>query len=567
MASTIQGDEPHTGIFWIVLLSISLRLVPPLGEGETAFMINPDAMYHFQVAQTYAERGAWFWGLETERASHFVFFPFLQILSMQVSTVSGLPLYQLCRFLPTLFSVGTVLVVFVAYRSMLGSRAAIAGSLLFSVCYKYNWFDGTYIQESLGVLFFSLVFYSIALRTNKPQVRRSAAAVFFVGTAALAMTHFFSSIMLAMGLVLFLALVHLSGVASSKLRISGRDLLSFFVILGIWLGFVAIIPMVQGITYSTDYSSAMLRLVMTPFQTLSPQQPTGIHLTTAQAAIMYAGFLAAGGVGLLAVLKGLRLLRAGRQAGAEGMVQVLSFGGVAMVFGLPAALGIFLSPPDNPDIPYRLITFIFFFWAPAFGAGISLVREHVQRPLLVRVALPRSSKVLGSLFMMILLVLPVASTWLLLPSTMLGHTRLDDAEVNGISSWLRSNGDRSVTLMGDSVMTAATAALARQLSSHGRLGKSDLMLNAMFYYGESKAPLIQMLGEGQSVYLLFNKAYLNHGYYLSTYFYEGKPPPSESDIGSSLGTLNNLSTLNIAYCSSSITLYTSAGVKRNLAMG
>ena len=246
VVSILQDGGYVASSLWIVLLSVSLRLIPAISEGGAAFMINPDSIYQYQLADIYAEHGAWIWGLETERAHNLVFFPILQILSVQISAVTGFPLFQVCRFLPVLFSVVTVMVVLSAFKLMLGGRIALVAAFLFSVCYKYNWFDGIYIQESLGILLFAMAFYSVMRATFARG--RSGPLIFMLSSLVLVMTHFFSSLMLSIMLVLCYCQLFLNRrIPSDSLGLRSRTTLMLLVAFSLWLAFLGINTLLVGI--------------------------------------------------------------------------------------------------------------------------------------------------------------------------------------------------------------------------------------------------------------------------------------------------------------------------------
>ena len=285
--------------------------------------------------------------------------------------------------------------------------------------------------------------------------------------------------------------------------------------------------------------------------------------------MMYSGFLVAGALGLVGMVRAKQALnrRTSLESKTAGAVLILCV--AALFLGGLALVGIFLSPPQNSDIPSRLITFVYLLWSPAFGMGIWFVRR--ARPMGLGNASLRRKWVLGSLCLGIILILPVASTWLLLPSYMHGDVKLDDVQVKTLSSWLRGSGDKNAFIVGDTIMTTATAGLARQPSTHGRIGfyppipDYDQLMAGMLYYGINMTdPRIPgLLGfqihdlANRTVYLLVNKDYLSHNYYLITYYYEDKPPPKENDIAASSNELNAQPKLERFYCSSSVVLYAS----------
>jgi hypothetical protein len=552
VVSILREEKPRASLLWVVLLSISLRLIPPLSDGNTTFMISSDSVYQFQVADIYQQHGAWIWGLQTGRAIEYIFYPALQLVSVEISTVANLSLYQVCRFLPIVFSVVIVMIAFATYTLMVGGRAAIVACFLFSICYKYNWFDGFYIQESLGIVFFVMAFYAVFRGTVRRD--RSIALVFFSASLLLMMTHFFSSLMLwvALGLC-WLQLRVVKRIPRSSLRTGVLQFGSVFAAFAGWTSFVAVVMVGTGLSYGFDYSVALAGLFTHPVEPALPES-TGIHLTMGEVLIVYVGFLIAGVIGFVGMVRAMRAIH-GRSSYEENA----SFGRiaiscvVALAFGTLALAGIFLSGNTNPDVPYRFIPFVFFFWSPVFAAGMLYVKEHIQSVAPTNIPTLKRRIVLASLCLV--LILPAASTWLLMPAY-INHsqTRLDDVKVTAISTWLASDGDKNTVLVGDSIMTTPTAALARQQFT--QLDTAVDPLPGILYYGDNIAPLTRYVAN-HTTYVLVNNAYVSHKYYLITYYYENKPPPSEDLMASSVNRLNALPVLNVVYCSSSISLYAS----------
>jgi hypothetical protein len=528
-------------------------------------MISSDAIYQFQVADIYAQHGAWIWGLETERARDYVFFPALHLLSAEISSVSGFALYQVCRFLPILFSIAVVIIVFETYALIVSDRVAIVGSFLFSICYKYNWFDGSYIQESLAIVFFAIALYSVARAMIRKE--RSGAFIFFLATLLLVMTHFLTSVLLliTVGLCWGVLLV-LKRIPRASLRIGLLQLATVAVAFTGWVVFVAVVMISRGLRYGVQYSSAFMRVLALQVEPSGALDVTGIHITLGETVIVYFGFLIVGVIGFIGMVHAMRAIQ-GVSSSEASMGRIVIFCTVALAFGVLGLVAFLFSTPDIPAMQYRLIPFVYLFWSPAFAVGVWYVAKHLRWGPPKGIPMPNRRIVLASLCIM--LVLPAASTWLLMPSYLQGEARLDDAEVAALSFWLRDYRSESAFLVGDTIMTQATAGMARVPSTHGRVGFNppmptyDQLLAGTLYYGSNMtSQLIPRLTHFQNtelahrpMYLLVNEVYLSHKYYLLTYFFDSIPPPSEQDVSSSFSAINALPTLNRVYCNPSLSLY------------
>lgn len=564
--SILQQEKPNVNLLWIVLSSVSLRLVAPLSEGQLAFMIQSDSKYDFQVAQLIAQTGSLFSGFATNRAVQYVYFPALQLLSVQISAVSALPLYQISRFLPLLITIAIVSIVFKAYSWMLSPRVAAIACFLFAMCYKYNWFDGSYIPETLGILFFVMAFYSV-MRSSRSR-RGSLVLLFVCSVLLVVVTHLFSSLMLSLALalcyVLFLALRHRR---LNCLRLTAMEVLVAQVPFASWLTVVAVGPTLLTIGYGVGYSQSLLNLLTDPLSVLSPSTTGGaalsatggVPLSLLTILILILGFLLiSGGAGLFGIFRAVGALQGRATLPLKlAMSRVMIFCTIAAIFGGLALFGI-LVPSTFVDIPSRLIPFTYFFWAPAFGVGVFLlIRRFTQMRIPSGWKIRRAT--LSYMFVLLLLIMPAVSTWALLPQDLQGRVTFDDVQAQNLSAWMFTYGNKRISLVGDPTITLTIASLARQPAIE-TYGFPDFRIAGALYYGSNVTNRLtsDLASSHPKLYLLVNNEYLPHRYYTVTYYYDSKPPPAEHDVDSSLQGLNSFSALDRIYSSSSVTLYVSS---------
>ena len=562
----VREEETGSALYWIVLMSISLRLIVPLSEGRSAFMIGNDPMYNFQVADIIAERGRIIPELTTNRGTLYVIFPALQILTAQISTVGGLSLYDVARFLPVLLTIVTIMIVFKTYSWMMTPRMAVAACFLFSICYKYNWFDGYYLQESLGILFFVMAFYAMMRRT-----RREGRSVFVISVASIfltGVTHFFSSVMLSTGLVfcyVFFRLMKHTNWRSLRIRVT--DIIVALVLSTGWLTISAVIYINALASYGAFYTQTLLEFLSNPFKLqgfLSEQgiEATGIHLTGITAVTVILGVLFSVAVGLIGMARANQALRGTASLSLKTtMARVMIFCAIAVLFGVFTVVAVLTQGnfTELADITTRPIPFVYFFWSPAFGVGILFLGRRIRGARFgIDHTLIRRRTAMAYLCVGILLVMAAASSWQLMPSTIQGRATLDDVEVTSLSHWLRTNGDKRTILIGDVAISLSVGALARQPVSEP--SSNEFQMNEQLYYGSNMTSTLlpQLSRLNPPVYLLINEAYLHHKYYLVTHIYEGRPPPSEKDMASSFAEFNAFPMLDRVCSSSSLTLYISA---------
>jgi hypothetical protein len=192
------------------------------------------------------------------------------------------------------------MIVFKTYSKMMSPRIAVAACFLFAMCYKYNWFDGYYIPESLGILFFAMAFYAV-MRTAR-GAGRSAFLILALSVLPIVVIHFFSSFMLSISLGLCYVLSRLLK-RLNCLRLSVMDLLVAAVPCAAWLSLVALAYLTPVIGYRIGYSQSLVEFLTDPFgqqSLISPEgiQASGIHLSTATQVVVILGFLFGGCVGL-----------------------------------------------------------------------------------------------------------------------------------------------------------------------------------------------------------------------------------------------------------------------------
>ncbi|MGA2626683.1 MAG: hypothetical protein ABSF63_06440 [Candidatus Bathyarchaeia archaeon] len=549
----LKRAEPQSAIVWIILLSISLRLILPLSEGGNAFMINADQKYSFQIADIIAYQGTANPGLQTNRAYQYILFPALQILTVQISAVSGLQLYDVARFFPILLTIIIIPIVFKAYSWTVSPRAAVPACFLFAVCYKYNWFDGMYIPESLGILFFVMAFYAV-LRGS--QVRgRSTFVIFFTSVSLIVMTHLFSSLMLSVALCLCYVIFKLMArirIYPFKFRMA--NVLVALVPFAAWLSLVAISPVIVTAGYAAEYTQSLLRLLTNGVSpgtgTVSLVATGGVPISIQTLLVLVLGFvLFSGGAGALGLIYAIRAKGAELLDSRGAMARVIVFFVIAVMFGILSIAGI-LSSSAIIDLPSRLIPFVYFFWAPVFGFGTIFVAKKItELKFTVHWSAPRKTT-LACVLLAALLILPAFSTWLLLPAENYGRVTFDDGNMNSLSTWVRTHSDKRVILIGDPILAETVGAMGWQPIDETLLLPPD---PGPLYYGRNMTD--QLLTQlNYPYYIIVNQAYLSHRYYLITYTYESKPP-TKNQISTSFDDLNSSPKLDRISSSGVPTLY------------
>lgn len=530
-----KNHNKGTTLLFILLFSLSLRLIGPLAEGSSAFVVFVDPIYNFQLSEIYKEQGRWVWGLETGPARLQLFTPALHIFSAIMSEVLGLNLYTLCRFLPPLvFTLVTILLLFSTFRRLIGANNAVLASFIFAICYKYNTFNSLYVAESLGVVFFAMALYAlVSMKVRRESSAKAYVIIFIVASLLLVWTHFLSGF-------IFLAAITIALVMSKTLRslfaaknsISTTDFMFLASLFFVWAMFIAIRLLVSNINFIRDYLIELGMMIQRPWETRTIQQPIGILLSPLEMLVAYIGILIPVSCGLYTCLE--LFIRKRRRSGYS-LYWLRTFGVIVLVLGVVTVLGL-RAFVKSPDLTYRFVVPLYLFLSPLAALSLGIIRSRAR---------------------IFFLILPVLSTGLLIPNFLGGTVVIADREVATASSWLSSYGNKSVSIAGENSLAEPIAAYSQidfwQESGRARLNNQTI--TDAIYYGGNMSDLVNFLQKSNGkILFLVNKLFIDHEHFRLRIDTHTRIPLIDA-TRSAFHTINQLPFLNKIYDSDSPSVY------------
>jgi hypothetical protein len=99
----------------------------------------------------------WIPGMGIEREIGYSYFPALHLWTVELSKVTSMNIVDIARFVyPLLCGPLTVVLYYIILRPMLGKKVATWASLVFCLNFMFVFFDGEYVHESMGLIFYLL---------------------------------------------------------------------------------------------------------------------------------------------------------------------------------------------------------------------------------------------------------------------------------------------------------------------------------------------------------------------------------------------------------------------------
>jgi hypothetical protein len=172
--------------------------LPYVLRSPTRLIFN-DALYHDQIAQLIAERGhtdvpVTLYPIPGD-------FPGLELATLGLTAVSGLPIDAAERLLTLLTHVTVPLLAYLIARGLgLGARVSFIAAMVYIANTGYYFFHSVFSYESLGIVFVLALWALVVRRARRVASRDLALVVPVLGAATV--THHISSYMLACGLVI-----------------------------------------------------------------------------------------------------------------------------------------------------------------------------------------------------------------------------------------------------------------------------------------------------------------------------------------------------------------------------
>ena len=548
----------RTTLLFILLFSISLRLVGPLADGDSAFVIFVDPIYNFQLTEIYSEQAGWVWGLETGSAYNQLFTPALHLFSAMMSEILGLELHTVCRFLSPLgFTLVSVLLLFSTFKRLVGAHNAVFASFVFVTCYKYNTFTSLYLPESLGIVFFAMALYAlVSMKDRKESSAKAYAVIYFTASLLIVLTHFLSGfIFLVVITAAFLMNKTIKSLFAAKNAVNATDLTFFATLFLGWALFVAVVLLVSDINFTCDYLIQLSVMIQSPWETGSIQQPVGILLSPFEMLVVYIGILIPISLGLLASLD---LFIRKRRSSGYSLYWLRLFTVIVFILSIVTILGL-RAFVKSPDLAYRFVTPLYLFLSPLAAIGISAIRSRFKQanPRVCKIrTIWRSFRARIPVF--VFLMIPVLSTGLLIPNFLGGTVVINDREVVATSSWLLSYGNKSLAIAGENSLAEPVAAYSRmdfwEESKRARLNNQTI--TDAIYYGGNMSDLIDFLQKHKmKILFIVNKHFVDHEHFRLRIGTHARIPSTCATI-SALRTIDQLVFMNKIYESESPSLYT-----------
>lgn len=539
-----DAKSEHVTLLFILLFSVSLRLIVPLSDGNSTFFIFRDPLYNFQLTRIYMEQGRWIWGLQTTRAIPQLFTPFLQFLSVSMANVTGLNLYTICRFLPSVvFTWIIILLLFSAFKRLLGSSSALLASFVFAVCYKFNAFSNAYLQESLGVLFFAMAFYTLVLISAREKSSRGGFMIFVLAVFSLVSTHFFSGFVFVVTVAVALVVSSIQKSLFSTNFTKAVFLIPITAFYG-WAVFVAGALLHVNINEMREYLGELSLTLQNPFRTGGGRGINLPPLSPLETPVVYAGILIPVSLGLFAFAV---FFSRGRRNSGYSSNWLRIFGVLALVFGTLTLLGLRGFVTD-PDVAYRFITFLYIFLAPISAVGFDIVQRHLKRANSKSQIVRRLQLLLCNGFIIAFLVIPVISASLLVSGAVPRPTIVPDEEVLAASSWLSSYGHEYTAVVGETSLAEPIAAYSRIdfLGENSLASSNETITEIVYYQGNSSALAYFLQQISGKTFFIINKHFVDFEFFKIRSDTRGRIP-SVNATERAFSALNQLTVIDKIY--------------------
>jgi hypothetical protein len=543
-------------LFFLILFGISLRLVSPLTDGTSTFVANIDPIYNFQLATIYSEYGHWIWGLQTGIGLDVLFTPMLHLLSVVLSQISGIDLFNICRFTPAIvFTPIVLLLLFCTFRRFIGSQKALLACFIFALCYKYNSFTSLYLPESLGIVFFALALYGLVSMKSERESGREYSVVFILASAMLVSTHFLSSFIFLVAITVGLLVGKIFKSADAvKSSIKTTDFMIFTLLLYAWLLFVAYHLFIVQTNYVSNYFNEIVSIILSPFETRTVQGVQEAGLSFWESTVAYGGILIFMLFGLLTCFN-LFI----RRSASQHIYLQRTFAAISFVLMAVTAVGLF-AIVESHDVAYRFFTFMYIFLAPTAAISIEAIlrREKPNRKITInRLSSAARSLTLG--IFIVILVTPVLSTGLLFPPFTGEQITYDDEEIVATSKWFSPYVNKSAVIVGEITLGAPITALAktgfwREGEAIVRQSAFETMIDAIYYGGNLSALLSYLQQQNAVTILILDKHFVDHNHFLLFANTRAKIPTVDA-MNNAFHALDQTTLLNKIYEGDAPTIY------------
>jgi len=547
----IKGYNEKLSLFFLLLFSVSLRLVPTLSDGASAFVVIRDPIYNLALSQTIMNTGRWvpYVGTSSSPLWDMIFTPAMNMLSAMFARVSGLDLYTACRFLPgVVFTIPITLLLFKIFKELSSYKIAILATFIFVLCYKFNTFDSLFVQESLGLVFFLIAIYALLMtkRINSSS-KRAYSLVFILAAFSIAWTHFLTGLILLFVALIALGFSRAKTLFSAQFSINSVDFMVIAITFLSWVLFVASFFLHVTVGYGKYFLSQLPTIISGESKIVAVGASTGIILSPIESALAYSGIL----VMVLFGALGFFCLISKRTESPNYAVNWLRmFGVISFFLGVTFMIG--LVGFKASDVAYRFITFFYIFISPLSAIGLSKITTSLTNNLF-RMSNKRFS--INRAVLTVILVVLILSTALLIPSFQGGSVRLADQDIVACSNWLSTYGNQTFVVVGETSLAEPIAAYANMtFGSENNVALGNQTITDVLYYGGNVSNLAIFLFNNPNLVFIINKHFVDYNEFLLR-FDTQTTPPSVNSFNLTLTEIIQLTFLDKVYDGNSPSVY------------
>jgi len=366
-------------IAWVLVL----RFMIPLRLDEGIVSNYPDMIYETQIADKILASGAVSFQSPTTYGVDYVFNPMLELLVANLGMVLGVPLAPVLKYIGPFLGVLTVIFLLGFYRGFLDDKTAVISVFLAASCFHFLRFDSGTVHETLALVFFSMILYSL------PRAGAAWRSLSVVAAFMLVSTHFFTSVvaffnfLAASALILILPGMLGRGLDRIQRSILGLPMMMLGLVI-LWYSYIAS----EMLRIAFHLGQEVILVFMSTWQAifpLSPPSAAGVSVwvrIVGDISVVAFALTASLGVWAIVVMKKHRAERSALPlAAASGMTFIIG-------------LVLYTKLATTTDLLPRTFIYLYFLGAPLSLLGIrelSLrggdIRGPTNRSLLICAAL------------------------------------------------------------------------------------------------------------------------------------------------------------------------------------
>lgn len=371
----------RTKLASIILFASTWHVAPMLRGGmgiPSRLLFSSDEAYQAQFDSFVLQSGIWHPGTGLGPALAYSFYPDMPILSATTANVLG-SLTGVFVFVNVIFPVLTAVLPLVFYsgamsRLLGNAQWALWSAYLFTLNEQFLFFDSSFSYESLGIIFFTVIFYLLTRKTSW-----ATKSITTIGLVAITLTHFWSNFNLIFFLGVFcvmpyaLRLLRGRNATNENSSVLNFDSTTFTIALAAIAAYSVYVATVVPARFGLPLA-LLLTLILAPTSKIAPNFG---YRTPLQISLIILGQL-------VLVVFGIHGFLRRRLGPSPFLKSIFLVGGIYLIlilFSLPSALA-------RPVI-HRGFFFAFFVMSPVIAWTVYHSdrpwRKHVKAVLLVLV--------------------------------------------------------------------------------------------------------------------------------------------------------------------------------------